>query len=200
MGRKMKHHKVARVLLCLLALGLIILLIVAFVVSLKTGKSFDECFFGACCGSLYVLGVLLGFTYKEICVIVNIYLEAAVCLLSALWVTLICIKSFHSQKTWGRMILMLLGIVYGLIYVIAFLWLCHHYAMPMSDAFDLCYRELLDLAKSYHTTYNNVNYVIFILFFLVCTLGNMALAKMINASLFHQFSEPSAKSYNEYVS
>ena len=53
------------------------------------------------------------------------------------------------------------------------------YAMPMVDAFNLCYRELLLLASRYHTTYNNVNYFIFILLFFVPTVGNLLLAKLI---------------------
>ena len=71
------------------------------------------------------------------------------------------------------------GIVYGLVYIGGFLWICHHYAMPMNDAFDLCYRELMQLAKDYHTTYNNVNYAIFILLFLAITIGNTLLVKLL---------------------
>lgn len=174
-----KRNKIIGVLICLLALFLIMLVAVAIIASHKTGRSFDECFFGACCGSLYVLGLAFGLTYKEICVIVNIYLEAALCVLSAFWVTWTCINSFCSSKTWGRMLLMLAGIAYGLLYFVAFLWICNHYAMPLNDAFDLCYRELIALSKAYHTTYNNVNYVVFILFFLVGTLGNIAIATLI---------------------
>ena len=52
--------------------------------------------------------------------------------------------------------------------------------MPLNDAFDLCYRELIALSKAYHTTYNYVNYFIFILLFLVGTLGNIALASCLD--------------------
>lgn len=173
------RHNIGKIVLILLALTFITLLVIALIGSHVTGRSFDECFFGACCGSLYALGLVLGFTYKEICVIVNIYLEAALCVLSALWVTWTCINSFRSSKTWGRLTLMLAGIAYGLLYLIGFLWICNHYAMPMNDAFDLCYRELIALSKAYHTTYNNVNYVIFILFPLVGMLGNFAIATII---------------------
>lgn len=173
------RHDIGKIVLILLALVFITLLGIALIGSHVTGRSFDECFFGACCGSLYVLGFVLGYTYKEICVIVNIYLEAGLCVISALWVAWICISCYRSTKTWGRLTLMLAGIGYGLIYLIGFLWLCNHYAMSMSDAFDLCYRELITLSKEYHTTYNNVNYVIFILFPLVGILGNLAIATMI---------------------
>ena len=167
--------------LIIISLGIFIaiLLVVAIVWSTTTGRSLDECFFGACCGILYLTGKYLGFTYKEICVIVNIYLEAGLCLLSALWVTWTAIKGFIHRKALGPSILMATGIVYGLAYIGVFLWLCQHYAMPLNDAFDLCYHELIQLAVDYHTTYNIVNYVIFILLFLVITIGNTLLVKIL---------------------
>lgn len=152
---------------------------VAIVASVLTGRNIDECFFGLCCGSLYVIGMLFGCSYKEICVIINIYLESGLCLLSILWVTWITIRRFLRTKTIGSGVLMIGGIAYGFVGIALFLWICSHYYMPMNDAFDLCYHELIQLAKEYHTTYNIVNYVIFILFFLVCTLGNLGISKLI---------------------
>ena len=161
-------------------LFLVTLFIIAIIANVLTGRSVDECFFGACCGWLYAVGLILGYTYKEICVIINIYLESFLCLLSVLWVTWITIRKFIQTRTIGNGFLMTGGIAYGIAGILLFLWICNHYAMPMNDAFDLCYCELVQLAKEYHTTYNNVNYVIFIIFFLVCTLGNMGLAWLIN--------------------
>ena len=167
--------------LIIISLGIFIttLLVVAIVWSATTGRSLDDCFFGACCGILYWTGRFLGFTYKEICVIVNIYMEAGLCLLSALWVTWATIKGFIHRKTLASGLLMATGIVYGLAYIGVFLWLCQHYSMPMNDAFDLCYNELIQLAIDYHTTYNNVNYAIFILLFLVIIIGNTLLVKLL---------------------
>ena len=86
--------------LIIISLGIFIatLLVVAIVWSTTTGRSLDECFFGACCGILYLTGKYLGFTYKEICVIVNIYLEAGLCVLSALWVTWATVKFFYTSE------------------------------------------------------------------------------------------------------
>lgn len=171
-----------RFIIISLGIFIAILLVVAIVGNVITGKSLDDCFFGTCCGLLYWTGRFLGFTYKEICVIVNIYLEAGLCLLSALWVTWTTIKSFTQQKTLSSGIIMATGSVYSLAYIKGYMWLCQHYAMPMNDAFNLCYRELIQLAKDYHTTYNNVNYVIFILLFLVVIIGNILLVKLLDVS------------------
>ena len=168
-----------RFIIVALGLFLTILLILAVVGTFITDKSLNECFFIACCGVLYITGMVLGFTYKEICVIVNIYLESGLCLLSALWVTWTAIKRYYPQKTVGNGIIMVSGFIYGIIYLCGFLWLCQHYAMPLSNAFDLCYRELVQLSKDYHTTYYNVNYAVFIILFLITTIGNILLGNLI---------------------
>ena len=154
-------------------------LMVGVVGSVLTGYSLDYCFFGACCAFMGTWGVAWGLSYKEICVIGNIYIEAAICLLSTLLVTWNCIKCFLNHKALVRALLMLLGVGYGLFGLIVFACICYHYAMPLEEAFDLCYRELIWMAKTYHTTYNIVNYVIFIFLFLVITIGNVLVAKLI---------------------
>lgn len=176
---KVKNY-IKKFIIFALAIIIVILLATAIISSIITDRSLDECFFETCCDTLYMTGDFLGLTYEEICVIVNIYLEAGLCLLSALWVTWTTIKRFVNQKTPGSGLLMATGIVYGLAYIGGFMWLCLHYAMPMNDAFNLCYRELIQLAVDYHTTYNNVNYAIFILLFFVITIGNILLIKLLD--------------------
>ncbi len=178
-----------KIIIISLVVFLAILLVIAIIGSIITDRSLDECFFGACCGILYIIGKGLGFTYQEICVIVNIYLESGLCLLSALWVTWTLSKRYLYQKTIGSGILMIAGIIYGLAYIGGFLLICHHYAMPMNDAFDLCYSELIDLANDYHTTYNNVNYAIFILLFLLIMIGNILLVKLFAVSRKQKISQ-----------
>ena len=174
-----KRNKMMKFWLGLILFYLVLLVVTAIIGSAVTERSLDECFFGACCCLLYGVGFVVGLTYKEICVIVNIYLQAFVCLLSALWVTWVCIRNYRQSKTNGRMLLMLLGILYGIAYMAAFVWLCTHYAMPLDDAFNLCYRELMSLASMYQTTYNIVNYLIFIVFFLVCIIGNFMFVRLL---------------------
>ena len=67
-----------------------------------------------------------------------------------------------------------------MINLLAFLLICNHYAMPMDKAFDLCYHELWMLSSAWHISYNYVNYVIFIILFLVLTLGNLLVAKCLS--------------------
>ena len=163
----------------LMLLFLLTCLLIGFVGGSLTGRSWEACFYDTCCGAMGVSGIAWGLSYKEICVIGNIYLQPAACMLSALWLTWVAIKRFFGKKNVVNAVLMTFAVVYGLVYVAGFLWICQHYAMPMVDAFNLCYRELLLLASRYHTTYNNVNYFFFILLFFVPTVGNLLLAKLI---------------------
>ena len=58
------------------ALFLFAILMIGICISLVTEVSLDQGFFAACCGVMGAVGVAWGLTYKEICVIGNIYLEA----------------------------------------------------------------------------------------------------------------------------
>lgn len=178
--RYMKKKHALKWIIGGLALFLFATLIIGICISLVTGVSLDQGFFAACCGVMGAVGVAWGLTYKEICVIGNIYLEAGICLLSALWLTWSTIKSYGRNRTRQLCLLMSVGLLYGMIYLFVFLLICNHYAMPMEKAFDLCYHELLMLASDWNTTYNNVNYLIFILLFLVLTVGNILAAKCLS--------------------
>ncbi len=160
-------------------LFLLVIMLIGIAISMATGCSFDQGFFAACCGVMGAGGVAWGLTYKEICVIGNIYMEAGICLLSALWLTWATIKIFRQRRTVSRGLLMSVGILYSLVYLIGFWMIYRHYAMPLEKAFDLCYHELIVLALDWHTTYNNVNYMIFILLFLVLTIGNILFASRL---------------------
>ena len=154
-------------------------LAVGYVVSEKTDMSLDNSFFAVCCGSMGVTGMAWGLNYKEICMIINIYLQAGICLATALWVVWRALQRLMRKPTFGSWVIMILAGLYGLVNIVAFIWLCQHYAMPMEKAFDLCYYELIYLAGKYNTTYNNVNYYIFIILFVGLTVGNMLISRLI---------------------
>ena len=178
--RYMKKRHAWKWIIGVFALFLFVILMIGTCVSLVTGVSLDQGFFAACCGVMGAVGVAWGLTYKEICVIGNIYLEAGVCVLSALLLTRSTIKAYRRDRTIPHSLLMSAGLLYGMIYLFVFLLICCHYTMPMEKAFDLCYHELLMLASDWNTTYNNVNYLIFIILFLVLTVGNILAAKCLS--------------------
>ena len=177
--RYIKKQHVWKWIIAAFALFLLLMMLMGIGISFTTGCSLDQGFFLACCGTMGAAGIAWGLTYKEICVIGNIYMETVICLLSALWLTWTAIKAYRQKNTTFRMLIMLAGLLYGTIYVLGFLGVCYHYAMPMEEAFDLCYNELMATASLWHTSYSIVNYLIFIILFLVLTLGNILAAKFI---------------------
>lgn len=158
---------------------LIVNIIVGGVVSFLTNISIEKCFFGSCCASMGIGGMAWGLSYREICVIFNIYIQSVVCLVSALWLTWVLVKRYFCRRTLCNTLLMFIGSIYGILFIYGFLLVCFHYAMPLTDAYNLCYHEMVQLAKGWHTTYNNANYIIFIILFLIVTIGNIVLARFL---------------------
>lgn len=152
------------------------LLAFAVVGSFFTSFSIDRLFFALCCGVLETTGLAWGLTYEEICVIGNIYMESGIVLLSALWVLTSALKRYKTANHSGNKALLFAAIAYFSLYLAGFIWVCFHYAMPMKPAFDLCYNELIMLSHKCHTTYNNVNYIIFIYGLIVPLVVNTLIA------------------------
>lgn len=158
---------------------LFITLIVAVFAAGFTGLTWERSFFGCCCASLALIGSIWNLSYQEICVIINIYLQAGIILLSAYYLGWTAIQRFRIKKTPADYVVMWMALVYNLAMTGCFILVMYHYAMPMNDAFALCYQELIAGAKALHITYNEINYLIFILLFLVFTIGNIMAARFL---------------------
>jgi hypothetical protein len=55
----------------------------------------------------------------------------------------------------------------GFAYVYAFIKMLQHYRLPYDAAFDLCVDDLRRIAVKWHTTYEMVNLLLFVLFYLI---------------------------------
>ena len=123
--------------------------------------------FGLCVLFLLLLGKLVGLTYKQISVVFNLWVQGAVLALSGLApFGVIVYKLFESfSAVW--LFLFFVFAFYGMVYVYAFIKMLQHYHLPFNDAYYLCVRDLQWLAKKWHTTYQMVNLLIFVLFYLI---------------------------------
>ena len=123
--------------------------------------------FGLCVLFLLLLGKLFGLTYKQISVVFNLWVQGAVLALSGLAPFGITVyKMIGSFSMWWLALSAFL-LIYGIAYVNAFTKMLQHYHLPFDAAFDLCVDDLQWLAKKWHTTYQMVNLLIFILFYLI---------------------------------
>jgi len=123
--------------------------------------------FGLCVLFLLLLGKLCGLTYKQISVVFNLWVQGGVLVLSGVAPLGIVIYKMLESFSAGWLVLAIILACYGIVYVYAFLRMLQHYHLPFNDAFDLCVKDLQILAKKWHTTYQIVNLLIFVLFYLI---------------------------------
>lgn len=123
--------------------------------------------FGLCVLFLLLLGKLCGVTYKQISVMFNLWSQGAVLMLSGMAPLGIAVyKMMGSFSLWWLLLSAVL-LLYGFAYVYAFIKMLQYYHLPFNAAFDLCVDDLQRLAGKWHTTYQMVNLLIFILFYLI---------------------------------
>ena len=123
--------------------------------------------FGLCVLFLLLLGKLFGLTYKQISVVVNLWVQGVVLTLSGFAPLGIVIYRITETFSIGWLALFIFFALYGAVYMFAFIKMLRHYHLPFSRSFDLCVKDLQWLAKKWRTTYQMVNLLIFILFFLI---------------------------------
>ena len=149
--------------------------------SIIGGTNLMSNFFLICCGIMAYFAFVLDLTYKEFCVLGNIYLQATICLLSAIAPVMISIRRGIKGEV---SIIKLTFVTINLItHIVLYTIICKHYWMPLEPAFNLCYRELVQCAATTGSTYIIVNFVIFVIFFVVDLLYNAVLYKIVKGNL-----------------
>ena len=136
--------------------------------------------FVLCCGILSLLGEVFDMTYKEICVIVNIYVQVGLWAASSILPIIAATRAVIVKRNLWHTIVLFLTIVLGALYGTAAVWLVQRYALPLEESFDLCVEDLNAIASLMGTTYEIVNILIFVVFFVLCILGNYWLFRLIN--------------------
>lgn len=147
--------------------------VLSLLVTIGLGSNLFLNFFMVCCGVMAYFAWLLDLTYKEFCVIGNIYIQAGVCLLSSLAPLLFCLRT----KSGGTKTA--LSALLALLHVALFVVIGAHYWMPLENGFDLCFKELNQLAATTGTTYVFVNIVIFVLLFILDLVLNSLVYRFV---------------------
>lgn len=135
-------------------------------------------FFMICCGIMAYFAFVLELTYKEFCVLGNIYLQATICLLSAMAPLMLSIRKWVKSNL--SVFKLCLVTINAIAHSILYIFVCRHYWMPLESAFNLCYRELVQCAAATGSTYIIVNLVIFVILFVLDLLFNAVLYKIIS--------------------
>lgn len=168
-------HKAKRPISYSLFFVIALIGIFSMAATMFTGVSPFTNFFVACCGIMAYFAYVLELTYKEFCVLGNIYLQAAICLISAIAPVLVSVRTQKNKPAIAKLIVSLVNFsIHGVLFFV----ICKHYWMPLDPAFDLCYKELMQLASTTGTTYIFVNLVIFVILFVGDLIFNSILYKM----------------------
>ena len=123
--------------------------------------------FGLCVLFLLLLGKLFGLTYKQISVVFNLWVQGAVLALSGLAPAGVAMYKMWGAFSMNWLLMTIILALYGMVYVYGFIRMLQHYHLPFDEAFDLCVEDLVWVAKKWHTTYQMVNIIIFVLLYLI---------------------------------
>ena len=123
--------------------------------------------FELCVLFLLLLGKLFGLAYKQISVVFNLWVQGAVLALSGLATVVVAVFKMTESFSTGWLALSVVFALYGIAYVYGFIKMLKHYHLPFDAAFDLCVDDLKRIAVKWHTTYEMVNLIIFILLYLI---------------------------------
>jgi len=129
--------------------------------------------FGLCVLFLVLLGKLFGLTYKQISVVFNLWVQGAVLALSGLAPFGIIVYKMSESFSMGWLALSVVFALYGIAHVYGFIKMLKHYHLPFDAAFELCVDDLKKIAVKWHTTYEMVNLIIFILLYLILLCMNV---------------------------
>ena len=188
--KKITYNNLWRSLIYLLCAFVGINLLVGAVGSMFTSYSFDQCFFGSCCASMGIAGFAWGLTYKEICVIGNLYMQSGIFLFTVAYLIWVTYKRYRVKKTIPNMCVLIAGLIYLVATFVGFCWVLYHYPLPLESSYDKCYHELVNLTHTYGISYNDVNYLIFIVFYLVLVMTNLLLAGLLQPKEIKYKIEP----------
>lgn len=148
--------------------------------------------FGACCGFITLLSKILGWTYTEACVYINLYLQYAVLMLSTLSVVYVAAKKMRQGFSKRRLAVLIISVLYNIPFVWFGTWLYNRYGKISCDAaFELCKKDLWKLGENLDipsdipcysegwTEYYVVNIIIFIVLYLLVLFINWYAKKLI---------------------
>ncbi len=139
----------------------------------------EKLIFVGLCGILYVIGLCLGWDYREASVNICIYLWPALCVLSTLPITVGLIHRIVVNKgRWLSVLALPFAWFYTTCYITFTVLIYTYYTDSIyhNNPFDMCMNDLQHIAKDCNTTYEHVNIVIYVYLFVLIWLVNGILA------------------------
>ena len=125
-----------------------------------------------CVAFLVRLGNMCGLTYKQISVVLNLWIQGGVLLLTGWTPFIIALWRLPGNPSYKDYSLIAVLALYGIIYLMGFVWMLRHYRLPFNRAFSICVSDLQILAAKWGVTYQVVNLFILVFLFLAIIIIN----------------------------
>lgn len=165
---------------CIAVILVLFACVTLFICSIN-GLSFWAVFFDLSCGVMATGAYALGLTYKEFCVVGNIYLQGLLLVSSAFASLFVMIRKIRLKITLARCTMLIISLSYSLFFLYMFYLVFQHYDMPLENAFNLCVRELNAFGYSCNNIgYVGANIVIFVIGWSVILIINALFARLLN--------------------
>lgn len=135
--------------------------------------------FQFCCRVMEQAGKVLGLTYKEVCVIGNIYVQGLLWAVSSALPLVAAIKAVRERRSLSRIMAVMVSAAYTMICLLIFAGFAWHYRPPLVSAFDLCVADLHNVTRMLGATYEVVNIIFFVVFWGLAIIVNYILFRII---------------------
>ncbi len=122
--------------------------------------------FVLCTSFLRLLGKCFRLNYKQISVVFNLYFQGALLLISGALPLISAFENVIINLNWRGWVLLFVCAFYFGIYIIGFIAIIRHYHLPLEYSFETCVKDLLLIAEKCHISYQAINLIIFIFWWL----------------------------------
>lgn len=139
-----------------------------------------EIIFKILCGILYLVGITLGYDYKEISVYICIYGCPIICIVSAYIMNIIIIYKMIFKINFYKIMLWIISCLYVSLNFNFFASICKHYNdSNIYYLFDQCVLDFQYLANTCNVSYEYCNIVIYIYLFFSILIINGVITYLI---------------------
>lgn len=132
--------------------------------------------FALCATFLLYVGKLFKINYQKSSVIVNLYIQGSLLLISGFLPLLSVIMNFFAAPSFIGFLIVVAVAIYASFYLVGYLWMLRHYHHSLLYAFNTCVNDLQNLSARIGISYQALNLLIFVVGWLGIVSSNIFFA------------------------
>ena len=95
----------------------------------------------------------------------------------------VSLDNLFDDASYFKCLILFVCASYAIIYLVAFIGMIKHYHLPMDDAFDLCVKDLQKVSRVWRISYEAVNLIIFVWWWLSLVGINSFIANLLDYTI-----------------